>query len=419
MASTRVKDPCGSRAIGECQRRGRADAGIPEKTPRVLSLDAVRGAAVGLMIAWHAADGWLANEHRSGLGWSTLTVIGGVGAPFFFLTAGAAVGLGARRGRALSAALTRGAEIVLIGHALALAQWAIDHAALGRLEAAPALALGVLAIGSALLALRRRMSAWPSVGLGAAHLVALSALGGLDARIVLRFDVLHCIGFSCIACALVAHPLMRRASPFPLPSLALATAALASAFASGWLVPEFEHAGALLAWLGSGPKLRDVAPFPVVPWVGYALLGCAAALAPLRRATRPLALAGLVLAALSFEAGFAFTRDLLHDLPHARPLARLVFHGALALSLTCLLQATRSRLGSGLAVVGRASLPIYALHLFVTHGTLARPFRRALDPLACALLGLALILACAALAWLLARTPTPLSTLRATSTNRA
>jgi hypothetical protein len=113
-----------------------------------------------------------------------------------------------------------------------------------------------------------------------------------------------------------------------------------------------------------------------------------------------------------------------------RPIARLVFHASAAVSIACALSAlawaaplreapangsgcgstvtplrssTRSRAGALLAIAGRASLVIYALHLFVTYGKLGRPVARSLDPLACAALVTVLIAICVGGAALAAR----------------
>ena len=293
------------------------------------------------------------------------------------------------------------------------------------------------------------------------------ALGPSLARVILRFDVLHCIGVSCGVCALLAYPLMRvvrhRAAPAWAPAITwlaplrdgiptpangagvglpplrfaptIVLAALALLVVSLPIAAELDRAGGTLAFLARGPALRRFAPFPLVPWAGYALLGCAAALAPsawpARRASVLLALAAAtVIAVVSFEGGFVFRWSELGRVPGVRPIARLAFHASAAVAIACALSALawvaplreapangsgcrspvtplrssiRSRAGALLAIAGRASLVIYALHLFVTYGKLGRPVARSLDPLACAALVTVLIAICVGGAALAAR----------------
>jgi len=359
------------------------------------------------MIAWHASDGWLAEAHRTGLGWTAVRIAGGVAAPLFLFAAGAGVALGARKGRGLALVVTRGLELVLLGHALRLGQWAIDRGAVVHLYTLPALIAGACFVGAALYALRRRrrLLTWLAIVLGTSHVALVLGLGPTLTRIVFRFDVLHCIGVSCIVCALAARGAVRARGAWT-PSLLLGIGALALVLASAFLPSVLDTADGALAWLARGRELRRVAPFPLLPWTGYAMLGCAAALAPRpsRRLVPVLALFSIVLAFVSFEGGFTFVRVALSELPWVRPLARLTFQAGVAVALACALGYLASaRAGRALAIVGRASLAIYALHLFVTYGKLARPIKRALDPLSCASLVLALIALSAGCALLASR----------------
>lgn len=383
---------------------------------RVATLDAVRGVAVVLMVAWHATDGWLAEPHKAGLGWAAMRVAGGLAAPLFLFAAGMGVGLGARRERGVAKVMVRGLELVVLGHALRLAQWAIDRGAVLDLRTLPALLLGVAFAIAALYALRGSVRARTLAALaalfGVAHVLALLALGPALARIILRFDVLHCIGVSCAACTLVAAALRDltrgRASLAWAPSAILVAVAAALVVSSVPLAAELDRADGLLAWIARGRELRRVAPFPLLPWTGYAMLGCAAALAPLasgaRRGSIVVFALALSVALVSFEGGFLFTRSILGHAAWARPIARLAFAAGAAVSLACLLRPLAAWAGGrALTIVGRASLAIYALHLFVAYGKLARPIKHALDPVACAVMVLALIAVCTAGALLAAR----------------
>jgi uncharacterized membrane protein len=391
------------------------DATRTEQPARVVTLDALRGVAVVLMVAWHASDGWLRAEHHAGAAWALLRTAGGLAAPLFLLAAGVAVGLGARRGRGLSRVIVRGVELVVLGHALRLAQWAIDRGAIVQPRLWPALILGVCFVLAALGTLRGSRRARALAVLAAlfasAHVISVLLLGPSLARIVLRFDVLHCIGVSCVACALVAYNVMRLARRAPslawAPAVILAVSALV--VVSLPIAAELDRAGGTLAWIARGPELRRFAPFPLVPWTGYALLGCAAALAPIawpeRRTTTLLVFfVAIAIAFASFEGGFVFRWSELGAVTGVRPLARLAFHAGAAVAIACALSAlARSRAGEVLAITGRASLVIYALHLFVAYGKLGGLVARSLDPLACAALVTVLIAICIGGALLAAR----------------
>lgn len=364
-------------------------------TDRVQLVDVLRGIAVVLMLGWHCSDGWLAEAHRAGLGWSIARVTGGIAAPLFLFAAGMSVALGARRGRNVGRAIARGLELLVLGHALRLITWAIDHYAIASLGAWPGLVFGGGFVTLALFALRRSARALaPLTGLLAgAHLAAVVAHGPALTSIVLRFDILHCIGVSVIACALLMAAAERwRRHPAWEPSAVMLVVAVGLVGSSALFIEALEGTAGGLAWLARGPALRRIAPFPLLPWCGYALLGCAVARAPIawtKCGTAHLLcvfVAALALAAATFEGGTSFTRRLLAALPSVRPLARLAFSAGVALALGSALQLARGRGAAVLATLGRVSLPVYALHLQVAYGTLARPLRHALTPAACALL---------------------------------
>lgn len=442
MSRARPEDRFGSRATDGCQRASEqleaaaagdvsrstdADAGgraharvgvtqtLERRASRILALDAFRGVAVVLMVAWHATDGWLADAHRTGIGWSAARVVGGLAAPFFFFAAGVGLALGARRGRGLSRAVARGLELVVLGHALRLATWAIDRMAIADARAWPALVLGTCFVVAALAALRapsrRRVFAVFAVAFLAGHVAAVLARGPALARLLMRFDVLHCIGASTLVCALAAYALVRAAGDRSrlgawLPPAMLGLGALAIVASSVPLARELDPAGGVLAWIARGRELRSLAPFPLAPWCGYAMLGCAIALSPSRAQlpSRGLGLTvvaiglALFVALVAFEGGPLWTRTPLGHVPTARALGRLVFHAASATAILLSLAALAERGGSRtraavdvLAALGIASLPIYALHLQVAYGKLSAPVDRALDPRACAALVVLLI----------------------------
>lgn len=375
---------------------------MPDKTSnRLRSLDAVRGAAVVLMVLWHTTDGWLAEAHRTGPVWDAARVAGGLAAPLFLATAGAAVGVRLRRGDRLAEIVRRGASIVVLGWLLRLQIWLVDAGALLRPRTWAAALAGVTGCGLALWALRATgHRARPASGGARAHArVALLALALLalavwrlhaDARdrapLVLRVDVLSCIGASIVLSACVAKLGGWRA-------LAIGAGLVLAIARPLREVGALADAPALTAWVARSldDTNRAFAAFPVVPWCAYAMAGCAVVLAPLRKRSASFAFVlGLALAALCFEGGTPWVRRLLHDTPALRPAARFSFYGGLSLTLAALatLPATRP-----LDALGRASLPIYWIHLELAFGLAAIPLRRRLDPITCLAASVALVVA--------------------------
>ncbi|HEY8431772.1 MAG TPA: heparan-alpha-glucosaminide N-acetyltransferase domain-containing protein, partial [Sandaracinaceae bacterium] len=353
-------------------------------------------------------------------------VVGGLAAPLFLLTAGAALGLGALRGRTVARAAERGFGLVALGFLLQLERWAVDRGALADAGAWPALLFGLLAGAAFLVAttppLRRRpvvarvpTPAWIAlaVALLLAHVACVAAFDARCLATTLRFDVLHCIGISTVICALAVPARPRREA---LSVAILAAAAIAIALVTPAVARALGDAPAL-AWIARARELRSIAPFPVLPWCGYAVAGCALAravawAASSRRAARVLsapALAAIavlasIVAAVAFEGGLAWTRHALSVLPDARILSRLVFHLGVATALACAcgLLARSRRLGV-VRDLGRASLAIYVLHVPLAYGAMAEPFDRSLSPSACAVAAIALVAACAVGATMAAR----------------
>ncbi len=118
---------------------------------RSVALDRMRGIAVCLMVAWHLCDGWIAEAHRHGDGWSRLRVLGGMAAPLFLFVTGASAGLGTRDGRSVGRAVRRGLELLVLGFLLRMQSWAIDRGALFEPRHWLTLSLGMLAGVLALL----------------------------------------------------------------------------------------------------------------------------------------------------------------------------------------------------------------------------------------------------------------------------
>lgn len=327
---------------------------------RIVGLDASRGLAVLLMVAWHVADAWLADAHRETALWDLTRVAGGLAAPLFLAAAGATATLRIQRDpSSFRAVVRRGMAVLMLGLLLRIQIWWVDAGALP--DPTTWVAAGALTAAAALLLLR----ALDRVGAHVTALaIALFVLGAwrlvVDAperaALVLRFDVLHCIGVSVIACAFVARFLPRGSE------LALALAAV--------LASQID-----LPWIARGPMTT----FGLAPFAGYALLGCAAVRLRVGRPTRVLAIA-IAVAALAFEGGFPFVRRALHDHPELRPFARFAFSSASCAALAALAFVSRDR---RLAMLGRRSLVVYWVHVSVVFGVVSLPLHRALGPWAC------------------------------------
>ena len=350
------------------------------KRSRLPELDALRGAAIVAMVIWHAADAWLHPAYRSGAGWHTARVIGGLAAPAFLFVAGASVAIALERGRPAEAIARRGLALVALGGALRLAQWSIDSAGLLSLRG---LALALLAAAPVTLLLRgtaaaRTPARWTAalVSTSVAYVAAVLLLARDVAPALLRFDVLHCIGVAVIASAYLA----RAPRPAWLAALALTLLGLTptlSALTGGapalaWLARESDASGA--PW----------ASFPLAPNLAFAMLGAFGASVRSRVRAPAVGALALVLAIALFEGGLPITRRLLDQHPVARPhvhagfvITALVAAGALTITLA------RHRIARrALVPLGRHSLLIYALHLELVYGLLAIPVARALPPAA-------------------------------------
>lgn len=373
---------------------------------RVAGLDAVRGVAVLVMVAWHGSEAWLSVAHRDGAAWSIARVAGGMAAPLFLFASGAAAELGASRGRPLSRAVERGLSLVALGFLLELERWAVDRGAALEPASWPALALGAGTGATVLLGARgllpaalRRWRAALALALLAGHVASAWALEPALLAVTLRFDVLHCIGVCGVVVALLA-----RALRGPCGALLLALGALAMVVVALPL-GEALSAHEALAWVARAPSRRAIAPFPVLPWCAYATLGCALAraarlLAP-RAPSRRLVLAAtavaLAIAAVSFEGGLGSTRRAIDLWPALRPLARLAFHASAAVAIAGACAALHEARGVGsLRAIGAWSLAIYVLHVPLTYGVVTAAWWRALAPAECALAILAMLAACVA-----------------------
>ena len=348
------------------------------------------------MIAWHSADGWLAAPARVGAGWAVLLLAGGLAAPLFLLLAGASVGLALERSPASwSAIVRRGLGLMIFGWVLRLQIWLVDCGAAFDPRAWPVAIAGLGGCALAFSALRDRACTdrAPNPASGdrspgdppsralrlvlAIVLLAFAAAGAsmtAASHVLLRVDVLSCIGAAIALCACLS----RVASPRALLAMAVVVALVTlpvSELVTGSRVP------ALTAWIarssdGTGAGL---AGFPLVPWLAYALLGCAVARRARRWSAATTIAIGALLAIVAFEGGLPWTRRAIHTMPWLRPLARLAWHAGVTGVAFGVAHALGRRIPHALLACGRASLAIYWAHLWIVFGVVSVPLHHALD----------------------------------------
>lgn len=318
----------------------------PPAGGRVAALDALRGVAVLAMILTHASLAFASPAARAGAGFSALAPVFALPSRLFVGLLGVGVALRAARGDGPRVVARRGLE--LFGYAYALRLW--DYLSRGATEPTRLFKVDVLnAMGAAALVLAALLAAIPG------------APGEPPSPRTARARRLGALGLGLAAVALGAWAAAARPEGLPVPAIL----------------------GAYVA----GP--RPLAHFPLAPWFAYAAFGFA--LVPARglaAASRP-ALARLAAAALALGLGVLGARA--GRAIDAEALAReadvgLVLGSALvvlALAAGALvLFAATPRIASpegALARLGRASLPVYLLHLGLCFGPLVAPFRERLS----------------------------------------
>lgn len=414
-------------------------ARVPERAARPARarvVDAVRGAAVVFMILWHSADAWLAPDVREGGAFRALRITGGLAAPLFLLLAGVAVGLiePARHDRRTTfGALRRAGQIAVLGYALKLFAFGVDRSGLLGTHA-----LWVIAGGVGLACVHRALGELPgawttaaraALGLvGAALYVALLVAVRDDERaleLLLRLDVLQGIGACLAVLALVMPATVAGARSSLLgPTATLVVLSIGVALVTPSL-------GALELELDAEPLRRLIdyvarvtpyprptgARFPLFPWLAYPLLGAAMGRAMRgRELARPFSLPAplrapwvLIVAALIAIAFFEpnpLPQLLLAPGELVRNLVRVIFNVAIAMTTAGAI-ATFGAEGPAparaLALLGRHSLLVYAVHLEIAYGLPSVPIQRALGHAGWALAAALLVAAMLVLSWALER----------------
>lgn len=375
-------------------------------------VDAVRGLAVLTMITWHTADAWLEEPARGTPAFSAALIIGGLAAPLFLLLAGVSAALAEptqHSKESIGAGVRRGIQIVVLGYALKLFAFGVDRGGVIGAHApfvvSAALGLSLLhfSMGSltSLPSSRRTASVRAALALFGLSAVGLGVAGVADDHsaldLMLRLDVLQGIGAALMVLAFVL-PLTQRAQR---PIAVLVLLSLAVAFATPPLAALDAHPSS--AWLARGldyvARLTPYpaptsARFPIFPWLSYTLLGAAVGrwmmrgqpirapfgLPPPLLPSVALGLGGFLVLA-TFEAGY-LAQLVLVRAEIFRNVVRLVWNASVALAFA---GAIATFLGSGprwarfIALLGRHSLLLYAVHLELAYGLPGVPLLRHLS----------------------------------------
>ena len=313
----------------------------------------------------------------------------------------------------------RALGIVVAGYGLRLWAWGVDQSAVIDADRAPSVL--ALATGLSLMYLglggqpRSRRAALGAVGL-ALFALAAAGLDAHDAAIALRLDVLQGIGAALVIVVLVLATSSR--ASFPGRVAVPAVAALAVALMAPHVLGVPPPPGPIRVW--DYLARFDVAPlssgarFPLVPWLGYALLGTATGRAlrgrapvggsfglPTARSAPVLLVAATIVAIAVFESGPLSPLWL----PHAqwlRNVVRLTFYTAVATSIGAAVATFAPRGGrvpEALALLGRHSLVIYAVHLEIAYGLPGSVITRSLGWVTWGLAATLLLLTMGALAY--------------------
>lgn len=400
----------------------------PVRRNRLEVVDAVRGLAVLFMVEWHTADAWVREPERTGQAFHVAEILGGLAAPFFFLLAGMSLGLSERTPATRASTLAgarRGLGILVAGYGLRTYAVAVDRGGLAELSRAPgivAFSLGLLGLYVALGdRLRATALRW---GLGALGLglVVMGVFGmtTTDAANALRLDVLHGIGVALVVVVLVlasSSPLDARARVVVMLVLAVSIALVAPHVLSMRAPPGPMRVWDYVARFDVSPSASG-ARFPIVPWLGYTFVG-----ASLGRVVRGRLVEGgafglpfsispwllfvvfVIVVALAFEGGPVATALLPH-VEWLRGVDRQLFYTSAALAsagVVAGLARQHGALPSALALLGRHSLVIYAVHLEIAYGLPGTLVRRSLGWVAWSFLALLLLSAMGVLAVVIER----------------
>jgi hypothetical protein len=385
------------------------------------------------MIVWHTADAWLTPEIHGTPAFERARLVGGFAAPFFLWLAGLSIALSTELRPSVektAAGLVRAGWVIVVGYALKLFAWTVDHGAIREPScwltiaiAIPAMSMLVFAFREPALAARSKRVLAGVVGAIVLGLVySRTAELPRTPEVLVRLDVLQGIGAALAVMTLLLFFVGRavpseRARALLFLALALGVALATPHFVGLSLAPLPTRVVDYIA--RTTEPAASGARFALFPWLGHALYGAALGTV-LRSAPRDLTPTDLpftrrpwlvVLVALGlvwavFEAG-PLAPSITARAEWMRPVLRLVFYGTAAIGCAALLsyvgRAVRP-IYDGLAVMGRSSLLVYGAHLELSYGLIGVPMRASLGWAAWAVAAIALAALMVALArWTEAR----------------
>nr|MDQ3034601.1 heparan-alpha-glucosaminide N-acetyltransferase domain-containing protein [Myxococcota bacterium] len=227
-----------------------------------------------------------------------------------------------------------------------------------------------------------------------------------------RLDVLHGIGAALVVTALALHVTRSMSPRGRAATLAAIAAVVAAASGSMTGAPQTFLPGEVAQWIARAEGGHS--GFPLFPWLAYALLGAALAIAMRARPMRPthrwalphverpwiVVVVALAIAAITWE-HWPSARVVLDRAEHLGSLFRLAANAALVVACCgaiAMLGMRASRAMEWLSVLGRSSLMVYCVHLELVYGLAGVPLRRAMGTGGWALGVVALSVAMVALA---------------------
>jgi uncharacterized membrane protein len=363
---------------------------------RLEFIDWLRGFAVVCMIVWHAIDAWTLPAARVGSLFDVIATAGGFAAPLFLFLAGVSVALAGsgRASREDSESASAGARARGGGAPRALKN--DDRAGVSW---------------------RLQKRGWEIFLI--AHLFRLTSfifnpMGSWSS--ILKPDILNVMGLGLVAAAFCwgrATTAVRRAAWLLAPAI---TIVLVTPWVRRWewLDTLHVHASRFEAYFRPVP---GIGVFSVFPWVAFvfagAFVGSLMATSPTRaddaRSQRFVAAGGLAVVAAGWAG--SYLPSLLRSDFWATSLSLFLIRiGAMTVGLTLAwlwLARPWRRWGSPLAVLGRASLFVYWVHIELAYGFVSYPFHKRLPLLqaVAAFALLTLVMAVAAHFWLNRRKP--------------
>jgi uncharacterized membrane protein len=361
-------------------------------TQRLGFADDARGVAVLLMILWHVTDAWLMPTLKVGPSFEVLRYLGSLAAPLFVVLsgAGAALKLCGDRAKLRDAKRRslelgyRGLYVMSLGYALRVFMWVIDGKALFESRYTVVwllcgLGLTAAIIGFDRLSAHRGGLVLSLLGVGGyvAGLLLLWKISPQEVMSLLRADVLQVIGLSLLIIALLDIGInLCRTSWIGL-SLGLGIASITTYVESLSAAGLPVTLGAYLARFTDGPG-REIAMFPLLPWLGYALVGVSIGVLWYQSTTQGhITKTILALLCVSIIAALCTSIDIpaLSSIPPVARVLRMIHKVGLCLIFTGISYFFTHFSGlSPLRSLGKTSLLVYCVHLELVYGLCGLPW---------------------------------------------